>query len=292
MYGNGWPGPTASGVRIGKTSCSNRSPSSSSSAFVQSSTCPTMIPASSSATLSSRFQSFDWRAESWSTCSRTSLSVSCGLRASGDVTATPASIWSSRPATRTMKNSSRLREKIEQKRVRSSGGKDGSAATARTREFQASHDSSRLRSSSGLTPVRGVDAVVAKRISKRFERSEWVKKWRTTGERGPSGRPRRRPLGLREKTRPRRWEGRSARAYRLRRGGPAAVRPAYEHRTFSPSAADCAPRSRRASSRRPSPRAARRAGTPRDRGRGRSGRRSGREAACRGPARRLQARPD
>jgi hypothetical protein len=41
-----------------------------------------------------------------------------------------------------MKNSSRLREKIEQKRVRSSSGSDVSAARARTREFQASHESS------------------------------------------------------------------------------------------------------------------------------------------------------
>src|SRR5256885_2228275 len=117
-----------------------------------------------------------------------------------------------------MKNSSRFRETKEQVRARSRSGRDWSAARASTRPLYASHDSSRFRSSSGLTPVRGVDAAVAKRISKRFGGYWWVKNWSTSGERSPSGRPRRRPLGFREKTRPRRGEGRSARAYRLRRG--------------------------------------------------------------------------
>src|SRR5436305_15178521 len=82
-----------------------------------------------------------------------------------------------------MKNSSRFRETKEQVRARSRSGNDWSAARASTRPLYASHDSSRFRSSSGLTPVRGVDAAVAKRISKRFGGYWWVKNWSTTGER-------------------------------------------------------------------------------------------------------------
>src|SRR5919202_6352554 len=52
------------------------------------------------------------------------------------------------PATRTMKNSSRLFAKIARKRTRSSSGSCGSRASSSTRSLNASHDSSRSRNRS------------------------------------------------------------------------------------------------------------------------------------------------
>ena len=63
-YGNGWPGPTASGVRIGKTSRSKNLRSFSRSRSEQSSIVATSIPAAASAGARSRFQSFPCRAVS------------------------------------------------------------------------------------------------------------------------------------------------------------------------------------------------------------------------------------
>src|SRR5699024_8633954 len=52
------------------------------------------------------------------------------------------------------KNSSRLLEKIDRNRTRSSSGRSWSSASSRTRSLNASHDSSRSRKrSSGSSPA-------------------------------------------------------------------------------------------------------------------------------------------
>jgi len=62
---------------------------------------------------------------------------------------TPAAIWPFRPATRTMKNSSRFESEIDRKRSRSSNGWFGLAASSSTRMLKASHDSSRFTNRCG-----------------------------------------------------------------------------------------------------------------------------------------------
>ena len=72
-----------------------------------------------------------------------------GVRPSGERTASPARPGPIRPATRTMKNSSRFDEKIAQNFTRSSSGSSRSAASSSTRALKSSHESSRLRSALG-----------------------------------------------------------------------------------------------------------------------------------------------
>ena len=57
-----------------------------------------------------------------------------------------------RPATRTMKNSSRLLAKIARKRTRSSSGRSSSSASSSTRWLNRSQDSSRSRNRSSNSP--------------------------------------------------------------------------------------------------------------------------------------------
>ena len=87
------------------------------------------------------------------TCSRTlvaiSSSVVCGLRPSGERTSRPEAAWRSRPATRTMKNSSRPTEMNEHSRMRWSSGTLASWPSWMQRSFQSSQDSSRFRNRSG-----------------------------------------------------------------------------------------------------------------------------------------------
>ncbi len=82
-------------------------------------------------------------------CPRTTLRirwiVCVGVRPSCSGVSIPASIWSCRPATRTMKNSSRFDEVIAQNFNRSSSGTSGSSASSSTRALNCSHDSSRLK---------------------------------------------------------------------------------------------------------------------------------------------------
>ncbi len=59
------------------------------------------------------------------------------------VTAMPVAMRRLRPATRTMKNSSRFEAKIARNRTRSSSGRSGSSASSRTRSLNASHEISR-----------------------------------------------------------------------------------------------------------------------------------------------------
>ena len=62
----------------------------------------------------------------------------------GSVRASLPRIWPTRPATRTMKNSSRLLPDIDRKRRRSSSGWLGLRASSSTRMLKYSQDSSRL----------------------------------------------------------------------------------------------------------------------------------------------------
>ena len=75
-------------------------------------------------------------------------STSRGSRPEAAGTATPAAMRRLRPATRTMKNSSRLVAKIARNRTRSSSGRSVSSASSSTRVLKCSHDSSRSRNRS------------------------------------------------------------------------------------------------------------------------------------------------
>ncbi len=74
---------------------------------------------------------------------------------SSDVLVMPAWTWPTRPATRTMKNSSRLLAEIDRKRSRSSSGWFGFADSSRTRRLNSSHDNSRLMKRSGESVKAG-----------------------------------------------------------------------------------------------------------------------------------------
>ncbi len=159
MYGNGWPCPTPSGVSTGNTSVSKSRSSSNISSSSRSSIAATMIPASASAGRSSRFHSRDWRAVSSSTRARISASASSGVRPSGERTDRPASACSARPATRTMKKSSRLDEKNLHTFTRSSSATVGSSASSSTRAAYSSQESSRLRRRDGARSAVAVAVI-------------------------------------------------------------------------------------------------------------------------------------
>ena len=76
-----------------------------------------------------------------------SIAVSCWavVMPSADLSSTPSSWWALRPATRTMKNSSRLLAEMDRKRNRSSSGCPSLQASSRTRRLKASQLSSRLK---------------------------------------------------------------------------------------------------------------------------------------------------
>ena len=83
------------------------------------------------------------------TASPMRLSCSAGVSPSGLLIVMPARSWPLRPATRTMKNSSRLLAEIDRNRTRSSSGWASLAASSSTRRLKCSHDSSRLMKRSG-----------------------------------------------------------------------------------------------------------------------------------------------
>ncbi len=94
-----------------------------------------------------------------------------GVRPSWLIVSTPSRSWPLRPATRTMKNSSRLFAEIDRKRSRSSSGWLGFSASSSTRRLKPSQDSSRLTkrseldsqlsNSSSLTPASGSAATAS-----------------------------------------------------------------------------------------------------------------------------------
>ena len=73
----------------------------------------------------------------------------------------PDSTCPTRPATRTMKNSSRLFAEIERKRSRSSSGWIGLLDSSSTRRLNSSHESSRLMNRSGdaIKPIEEASAM-------------------------------------------------------------------------------------------------------------------------------------
>src|SRR4029079_3054938 len=77
-------------------------------------------------------------------------SCSPGARPSGLLTGMPARNWPFRPATRTMKNSSRLLAEMDRNLTRSSSGWASLLASSKTRRLNWSQDSSRLMNRSGL----------------------------------------------------------------------------------------------------------------------------------------------
>src|SRR6266540_2346198 len=145
MYGKGWPGSTASGVSTGKTwswKYSRRYSRSDSSRLPMSAT---RVPCSARAgTIWSRKQRAS-ASMAGTTCLLIASSVSVGVQPSEPRLATPASTCSRRPDTRTMKNSSRLLEKIARNLSRSSSGVVGSVASASTRSLNCSQETSRFR---------------------------------------------------------------------------------------------------------------------------------------------------
>ena len=146
MYGNGRPSPTASGVSTGKIwrrKRSSRRLRSARGRRRRSRRSGCRARPARAAGRGSRQR--DWRAMCSRTTRRIASSVSLGVRPSCSGFSIPASIWSCRPATRTMKNSSRLDEKIAQNFTRSSSGTAGSSASSSTRSLNCIHESSRLK---------------------------------------------------------------------------------------------------------------------------------------------------
>ncbi len=132
----------------------NRVSSRSSSFSVHSSTEPIGISSASSAGRSSRFHSLDWRLPSSVTRARIPASAWPGSMPSAESTPSPAASWSSRPATLTMKNSSRFDEWMATNLTRSSSGCEASSASSSTRALNSSHESSRFSSLDGALSRR------------------------------------------------------------------------------------------------------------------------------------------
>ena len=82
-------------------------------------------------------------------CARALMAASCSaaVRPSGGVSATLPESCCFRPATRTMKNSSRLEATMATNFSRSTSGTLGSRASSSTRSLNPSHESSRLMNS-------------------------------------------------------------------------------------------------------------------------------------------------
>ena len=147
MYGNGWPGSTASGVSTGKIRCSNTSIEVLAVVVVE------VVPVDEldARRAQRRHQPVEVdappaRARARSTRSLISIELlrrRCGRRASGRTM--PAATWSFSAATRTWKNSSRFELKMAQNLTRSSSGTCGSSASASTRALKSSQESSRFR---------------------------------------------------------------------------------------------------------------------------------------------------
>ena len=166
MNGNGWAGSTAIGVSTGKISSRN----SRCRYFTWSG------DRSLASWITTSFSNSSSRSVcQWSCCSScrcwasVAISSSCsdGVRPSALCLVMPARSWPLRPATRTMKNSSRLLAEIETNRMRSSSGWLGLPASSSTRMLNCSQLTSRLTKRAGLcrsASMSGV-AVSSARIS-------------------------------------------------------------------------------------------------------------------------------
>ena len=149
MNGNGCAGSTASGVSNGNTWARKWSSSQAFSALPTSGPSTSTMPAWASAARSSR-HCVCWSCTSSTTASAMRTSCSAGVSPSGLLVPMPARTCARRPATRTMKNSSRLFAEIDRNFNRSSSGWPRLADSSRTRRLKLSHDSSRLMKRSGL----------------------------------------------------------------------------------------------------------------------------------------------
>ncbi len=96
-----------------------------------------------------------WSMASFETVSLMRTSCSAGVNPSGLRSAMPSRTWALMPATRTMKNSSRLLAEIDRNRTRSSAGWPGLTDSSSTRRLKCSHESSRLMKRSGLLLIAG-----------------------------------------------------------------------------------------------------------------------------------------
>lgn len=145
MYGKGCAGSTASGVSTGKICCRNSVASRACSLPVSSAQRMTWMPSSASCGATSFWKQAACRA--MSSRDRVSIrsSTSRGWRPEAARVATPVAIRRLRPATRTMKNSSRLLANIARKFARSRSGVVGSSASSSTRSLNASQLRSRSR---------------------------------------------------------------------------------------------------------------------------------------------------
>ena len=175
MYGNGRPGPTASGVSTGKI-CSRKWRSITFAGAPDSSQVTIRIPCSASAGRTTSVNWRAWRRSSSRTVSAIRSSTSVGDRPSGPRASIRASTWSCTPATRTMKNSSRLVTKIARNFSRSISGSDSSSASCSTRSLKSSQDSSRLMYSAG-----SVSSTVAVRSPSVAAAAAPDRRWRWLG---------------------------------------------------------------------------------------------------------------
>ena len=157
MNGKRCPGSTANGVRIGNTLWRNHARASFCSSMLSPSHFRRSICFSRSAGKSSFLSVFAWDLAMVTTRSRMPANCCAGVSDSTTGPARPCSIWSRKEPTRFMKNSSRLLEKMERKRIRSNNGVSESLAMSNTRRLNSSHSKSRFKNRAGS--VRAVNAL-------------------------------------------------------------------------------------------------------------------------------------
>ena len=152
--GKGWPWSTASGVSTGHTSrlkCACKNPFCSGLSWAgDRMTTPAF--ADSSGAICSRKLRYKAATMSWT---RAPIATSCSLGniPSAPLSATPPASNCFKPATRTMKNSSRLDATMPWNLQRSARGTAGSHASSKTRPLNSNQDSSRLMKWCGRTSV-------------------------------------------------------------------------------------------------------------------------------------------
>ncbi len=171
MYGNGCAGSTASGVSTGKIWLRNSVKRRACSFSVRSGQRIRWMPSSASAGEMSCWKQAACRAMSSRERVQMRSSTSRGCRPEAERVATPVAIRRLRPATRTMKNSSRLLAKIARKLARSSSGVVGSSASSSTRSLKASQLRSRSRKRPGGSSPPSLSSYASRSASMSGSRS-------------------------------------------------------------------------------------------------------------------------
>ena len=149
MCGKGWAGSMASGVRMGRMSLTNLSLSSRRSAALTLLWGTMRMPSSSRAGMSSVFIILRRSSKNSSVWSWMRRSCSSGVIPSGTGFGSSEATCCCSPATRIMKNSSRLVSEMETKRTLSRSGCRSSRACSRTLLLNPSHESSLFMYSDG-----------------------------------------------------------------------------------------------------------------------------------------------